>query len=107
MEGYTDGNAALIRSSAAAIKDATTMRFMSTPPIELPTGFMDSLTVRCPLDAGEGACGHALGSWGALPHLRLASSVLFCDHCGVGVCGYHALFPAEVGKFEGMGHLVG
>jgi hypothetical protein len=25
----------------------------------------------------------------------------------VGVCGYHALFPAEGGQFEGMGHLVG
>ncbi len=62
LEGSPDVNAALIRRSAAAIKDATIQRFVSAPPIVFPAGFMDSLTVRCPLDAGGGVCGHALGS---------------------------------------------
>jgi hypothetical protein len=44
---------------------------------------------------------------GGAPHSRLASSVLCCDQCGVGVCGYQALYPVEVGKIEVMGHLVG
>ncbi len=80
LEGSPDVNAALIRRS---------------------------LTVRCPLDAGGSVCGRALGSWGALHNSRMASSALFCDHCGVGVYGYQALYPVEVGTIAVLGHLVG
>jgi hypothetical protein len=44
---------------------------------------------------------------GVQPHSGLASSVMWCSQCEVGLCGYQALYPRAVNRSACVGHLAG